>query len=982
MTKKVIENFRKKYCDSIAEWMIVSWFIVPLLMGIINYIMLTQFYYDAYVYYDCYKIVVAVVLSAMLIISGLFIVASFGMKKWNISYYGNKLVRNEKWLIFWIALPVWSLICVYFSVFKSEAFWGVKYMAEGYMAHLFGLAMMFCASFIRNRVEREKILTLFCIVTDILTFVMLGFEYDVPFVKNFSAATGVSTFANSNHFAYILSMAILCMAGMYFMYYQDDMNVERSKKKKMTIFFLFSFLINVYALMINNTFGVYLAVFFGLIVLMVFWRVRIGKLSLYHYLPFFILLILTAVSFAGFLDNKMGESMGKSIASFVLDLFKIRNKANGYRNAGTRRFGLWLDSLEAIGKRPILGYGPGIRYNLEGKEIIDTLPHNEYIECALFLGIPGLVMYLGGLISLCVDRCKRLKKLDYTDIIAAGALVGYLISAFVGARRFYTSPYMFVFVGMLINWNRNQDSGGKEIATNDNEKCENEIEILEENKEDEVDKSSLCDEKQEVIESADTSIASEKAYNSDNLDSKGKRIFSRIEMYGIDKVCYAVLFAWTVVPVLVALGYIPIGISHWKEGVVILTYHQIMYNFSLICVLGLVGFIMFAVILSGKRDRIQLTTGALIKELCKKEIWVVLLWALLGWTFLSSILSDDVVTSIIGTASKRDGFLGYCMYASVFGLAYFIKDQTKIRKFMAWYAGIANFMGLVMMIYEWQIPVLVYMSHANSSATFMNPNHFGYYLCMSIMCLVGLFFSDLYREKREDEKMLSKQGVFYIISFTWQIYVIMINNTLGAYVAIVLAMIISLIFWKVRVGKLGLGAWIPFVIVVVITLISYLGFISTIWGETVGQSIEQFIRDIFIVAKHSDGFEKAGTNRMGLWIDAIKLIPQHPIFGFGPESLTGHFKDVNTYDRPHNEYLQMAVFCGIPALLMYLSSLITLCVNRCKKLKELSPITIAAAGVVVGYLISAFFGFTIYYTTPYFFMFLGFVAGSANKKID
>lgn len=951
-SSKWVESFHCKYKETVSEWFIVIWMMLPLLMGVINYEMLKSFEYDAFVYYDCYKIVVAVVLSVILLwaIVAIALIAAKAGKN-NI---WNTIVTSEKWLLWWIALPLWSLLSVFFSVSKSEAFWGVEYMAEGYMAHLFGLALMLCASFLRTKVEREKVLTLFCIVTDILTLVMLSFEYGVPFLKDFTADTGVSTFANSNHFGYILAMAIMCMAGMYFMYMQEDSEEDKKKRNQRLYLFLASYVINTYALMINDTLGVFFAVSLGLIALMVFWRIRIGKLSFKHFIPIVVLVVLTAISFTGAIDNILGSSIGKSLVRLWKDLFVIKNKTEGLRQAGTNRMGLWLDAIKAIKKRPILGYGPGIQYDSNWNRFIETAPHNEYLECALYLGIPGLVMYLGGLITLCVDRCKKLKNLDYTDIVAAGALIGYLISSAVGARRFYTSPYMFIFLGMLITWKAKDD-------------------IVTKTKEKQVTVKEKKVKKEKNIEKSSGKKENEKEKHS---------LFIKIENYGISKLCTYILLGWTILPVLVAVGYVPIGIVHGAEEAVVLFYYQIMYNFSLVCLLGLVGFVIFLVVLSGKRDRIQLSTGALMKKLAKTEVWIVLLLALLGWSFISSLLSDDVVTSFIGTALKRDGFIAYCMYASVFGLAYFIEDKNMIKKFMVWYAGIANIMGLVMMAYEWQIPVLVYMSHSNSSATYMNPNHFGYYLCMSIMCLVGLFYTDLFREKSEGEKVLSKQGWFFIISFTWQIYVLMINNTLGAYIAIVFAMIFLLIFCKIRFGKVGLIAWVPFVIVAVITLMSYLGLISSIWGETVGQCIERLILDIFIVANHSEGFEQAGTNRMGLWIEALKLIPQRPIFGFGPESLTGHFKDVNTYDRPHNEYLQMAVFCGVPALLMYLSALITLCVNRCKVLKTISPITIAVAGVVIGYLISAFFGFTIYYTTPYFFMFLGFVAGSAKKQSE
>jgi len=979
---ELCKDYKERFVDSIAEWMIVLWMIIPLIMGIINYIMLLDEYYDAYVYYDCFKIIVALVLSICLVLTILYVVSRCAFDKDKIKNTWGTITKYEKWLLFWIALPIWSLLSVICSVNVSGAFWGVSYLAEGYMGHLFGLALMICASFICKKKEREKVLLLFGVITDIFSFIMLGYEYSVPFISGFSAATGVAVYANSNHFAYTLSMAMLCMAGMYFMYLQEDSEADEKKRKRKRLFWGVSFVFNTYALMINNTLGVYWAVVIGLVVIMVFWKVRVGKLSFEYFMPLICIVVFTIISFGGFLTNELGDSIAKSLVKMLNDIFKVKNHSEGYQKAGTNRLGLWIDAVKAIAKRPIVGYGPGIRYDSEWNEIIRTLPHNEYLECALFLGIPGAILYVGGLVSLCVDRCKKLKSLDYTDLIVAGALIGYLFSACVGARRFYTSPYMFVFLGMLIKWGKVDRTYNENKV--DDEKKEDDDNLLAHNEAGLNTEEILQEGKLEVCQ-----VKSEKEVDESNdentiaaLNKKTKGLFTKFEKMGISKTCASILLAWTVIPVIAAIGFVPIGLKHSSEGVLLHTYYQIMYNFSLVCIIGIIGFIFFMIVLSGKRDKLPMTTKQIIVDKAKKEVWIILLIVLLLWSFVSACLSDTVVTAFIGTALKRDGFFAYCMYASVFGIAYFIEDEKLIRKILIWYSGIANIMVLIMMCYEWGIPVISYMSHSFSCATFMNPNHFGYYLCMSIMCLAGLFYMDLYRAKDNSEGVLSRNGIFYIVSFGWQMYALMINNSLGAYVAIVIAIIVSLVFWKIREGKLGVWALAPVIITIVITFISYRGWINNIWGETVGESLEEFFNDIFKVAKHSEGFEHAGTNRMGLWIEAIKLIPGRPLFGYGPEGLTGHFQEINSYDRPHNEYLQLAVFCGIPALLMYLSALITLCVNRCKTLKTISPMTIAVAGVVIGYLVNAFFGFTLYYTTPYFFMFLGFVAGSAKNKTE
>ena len=104
------------------------------------------------------------------------------------------------------------------------------------------------------------------------------------------------------------------------------------------------------------------------------------------------------------------------------------------------------------------------------------------------------------------------------------------------------------------------------------------------------------------------------------------------------------------------------------------------------------------------------------------------------------------------------------------------------------------------------------------------------------------------------------------------------------------------------------------------------------------------------------------------------MIPDRPIFGYGPEGLTGDYAAAVGVDRPHNELIQYAVFLGIPALLMYLSALITLFVRQWRNMKQLSGLTIVAAGVVVGYVTSSLFGNTMFNTVPYYWMMLSFAA--------
>jgi O-antigen ligase len=168
-----------------------------------------------------------------------------------------------------------------------------------------------------------------------------------------------------------------------------------------------------------------------------------------YFLPLGLLTVTTIFSYLGAIPSKLGSTIGLSLVIFLQDLFKVANQSEGYRQAGTNRIQLWLEAINAISQKPILGFGPDMMIDRWGYACVSMTPHNEYLECALYMGIPGLVMYLGGLITLFVSRVKRIKKLPPYMIVAAGAIIAYLVSAFFGVRKYHTVDYLFMFIGLV-----------------------------------------------------------------------------------------------------------------------------------------------------------------------------------------------------------------------------------------------------------------------------------------------------------------------------------------------------------------------------------------------------------------------------------------------------------------------------------------------------------------------------------------------------
>jgi O-antigen ligase len=62
--------------------------------------------------------------------------------------------------------------------------------------------------------------------------------------------------------------------------------------------------------------------------------------------------------------------------------------------------------------------------------------------------------------------------------------------------------------------------------------------------------------------------------------------------------------------------------------------------------------------------------------------------------------------------------------------------------------------------------------------------------------------------------------------------------------------------------------------------------------------------------------DASAMERLGLWDIALRLIPEHPILGVGPDNFV-----LYAPNTPHNAYLQIASELGLPALLVYISML-------------------------------------------------------------
>ncbi len=122
-----------------------------------------------------------------------------------------------------------------------------------------------------------------------------------------------------------------------------------------------------------------------------------------------------------------------------------------------------------------------------------------------------------------------------------------------------------------------------------------------------------------------------------------------------------------------------------------------------------------------------------------------------------------------------------------------------------------------------------------------------------------------------------------------------------------------------------------------------------------------------------------------LWKEGLKLLKPMWVFGYGPDCIGmvyyGSTELYNvelgfTADRSFNEYLDFALACGVPALLVFLALLLLTFKKGARMIgsffkKEDSWTSVAVLAAVIGYCVQANMNISIITVTPLFFILAG-----------
>lgn len=436
-----------------------------------------------------------------------------------------------------------------------------------------------------------------------------------------------------------------------------------------------------------------------------------------------------------------------------------------------------------------------------------------------------------------------------------------------------------------------------------------------------------------------------------------------------DGILFTLLFLWMVLPIFQTLRPIYEVID------------LIECYFNLMRVIGAVGigtgiYMMY--------DKIRYSQNK--KQTLKELIPIFLFVIYMIWTLISCLSASSRYKAFYGTSYRREGYYRYLMYAGYF-LCAFLLDSKKLRKILLNTFIIASIFLIIIS--------RVTLSGTRYTDTFVNSkiettifgqfNHYCYYIMMTLMCSLGLFLT-------EKNKVLK---TLYLIAYIIIGYAMIYNDTFGCYLATVATLILYTIYAIIKKKD-------RVVISIAIVIFILLSIFTTKDGRNVAYTnIETFMTDISaVLAKFGistesasgesktdyeikNDFMAAGTNRGELWHNAFNFILRKPIIGYGADNLGEQYENVLMHgrDRPHNLILYLACVSGIPGMLLYVIAVGIIVVKAIIRLMKNNDTGIISLLVVVAYLISSMFGNSMFYTSPFFFIFLGNLMNSnLNKK--
>ena len=364
----------------------------------------------------------------------------------------------------------------------------------------------------------------------------------------------------------------------------------------------------------------------------------------------------------------------------------------------------------------------------------------------------------------------------------------------------------------------------------------------------------------------------------------------------------------------------------------------------------------------------------------KKYLPIIIGIILLLWCLITSIFSIDISLSLFGEDYRKEGLQTYFFYSGVLLLGIMLKNKKLLLKLFNKLLFVEVILGIISLL-DNSLTYSLMNNQESYTGIFSQFNHYGYYLMFGVITSIFMFLNN--------KKIIFK--LIYLLIYTFLLQILVLNDTFGCFFAILITLILIIIyyvFFKKRF-KCIIPIMCVFILVCSTTKrynynIVYKNF-SGLFGDVklVNDTIKESKKEKDKKKKEEilNKMNGVGTTRGTLWRYGFKYIIESPIIGHGIESTKQlYLMDKVNQTRPHNILIQFGIFTGIPGIILYIVFIGSILIRNLKKIKSLDDISILSLFIVICYFISSMFGNSMFYTSPYFFIFLGITCKNAFYK--
>jgi O-antigen ligase len=351
------------------------------------------------------------------------------------------------------------------------------------------------------------------------------------------------------------------------------------------------------------------------------------------------------------------------------------------------------------------------------------------------------------------------------------------------------------------------------------------------------------------------------------------------------------------------------------------------------------------------------------KKLYPPELFLI---AFAVWATLSACLSNHPYIVLFGMIKRHEGLLALYSYFTIFFITLRFAPIEKYKSLLTGLVGMSIIAGIYGVLQKFPLYFLL-PDPGRVESFFGNANFFGSYL--EIMLLAATVLMLLAKSRKEITLFILIADLLFLNT--------LYTGTRSALIGILAGVLFFSVFiLKNSQNRLKRYIWLLFTFFIIFGIVNAMeGNVYLLRVFSIADSAKQ--------ALHNDG--DAGSYRWKIWQLALPLVGKYPLFGSGPDTLAYvfnqgafrnfiHVKDA-LVDKAHNEYLQISITMGIPALLFYLGFLMTVLRSIWKAIwKSSGEKQLLLAGffaILIGYIVQAFFNISVVPVAPFFWFMLG-----------